>query len=105
MPVAPVVTPSQPASENAAAPVVAPVAPVVAPVVTPEPSTTTTTTPAAETAVSGFDETAVNTMLSPEEQREVAFKVVGFFIMLIIASFVILYIYHTCSQKKIKSRD
>ena len=83
------VTPSTPAptSETVIAPVVVPVAPVV----TPEPSTTIAT------AVSGLDETAVNVMLSPEEQREVAFKVVGFFIMLIIASFVILYIYHTCS--------
>jgi cytochrome c oxidase assembly protein Cox11 len=38
-------------------------------------------------------------MLTPEEQREVAFKVVSFFIMLIIASFALLYIYHKCNQE------
>ena len=42
-------------------------------------------------------------MLTPEEQREVAFKVVAFFIMLILASFAILYIYHRCSQAGVKS--
>ena len=39
-------------------------------------------------------------MLTPEEQREVAFKVIAFFIMLICASFALLYIYHRCSQGK-----
>ena len=36
-------------------------------------------------------------ILSLEEQREVAFKVVSFFIMLIIASFALMFIYHRCS--------
>jgi len=45
----------------------------------------------------------VDRVLTPEEQREVAFKVVSFFIMLIVASFGILYVYHTCSQKGLKS--
>ena len=42
--------------------------------------------------------------LSLEEQREVAFKVVAFFLMLIIASFAILYIYHRCSQSRVSSQ-
>ena len=46
---------------------------------------------------------AVDRVLTPEEQREVAFKVVAFFIMLIFASFGILYIYHRCSQSGVKS--
>lgn len=45
----------------------------------------------------------VDKVLTPEEQREVAFKVVAFFIMLVIASFSLLYITHRCSQKDIKS--
>lgn len=45
----------------------------------------------------------VNRVLTPEEQREVAFKVVAFFIMLIIGSFALLYIYHSCSQSGVKS--
>lgn len=42
-------------------------------------------------------------VLTIEEQREVAFKVVFFFIGLIAASFGILYIYHRMSQAQIKS--
>lgn len=42
--------------------------------------------------------------MTPEEQREVAFKVVAFFIMLIMASFAILYIYHRCHQASVKSQ-
>jgi hypothetical protein len=50
-------------------------------------------------------EELVDKMLTPEEQREVAFKVVSFFIMLIIASFGILYIYHRCNQDSKQQRD
>lgn len=39
-------------------------------------------------------------VLTLEEQREVAFKVVFFFMMLIAASFAILYIYHAARQSK-----
>ena len=42
-------------------------------------------------------------VLTLEEQRALAIKVVSFFIMLIIASFVILYIYHRCTQKHARS--
>jgi hypothetical protein len=42
-------------------------------------------------------------VLSIEEQREVAFKVVFFFIGLIAASFGVLYIYHRMTQANIKS--
>ena len=55
----------------------------------------------AEVNLPGQD--VVNRVLTPEEQREVAFKVVAFFIMLIIGSFALLYIYHSCSQSGVKS--
>ena len=42
-------------------------------------------------------------VLTIEEQREVAFKVVFFFIGLIAASFGVLYIYHRMSQANVKS--
>ena len=42
-------------------------------------------------------------VLSIEEQREVAFKVVFFFIGLIAASFGVLYVYHRMTQANIKS--
>ena len=42
-------------------------------------------------------------VLTIEEQREVAFKVVFFFIGLIAASFGVLYIYHRMTQANIKS--
>jgi type IV secretory pathway component VirB8 len=42
-------------------------------------------------------EIAADTVLTLEEQREVAFKVVAFFVMLILASFVLLFIYHRLS--------
>ena len=42
-------------------------------------------------------------VLTIEEQREVAFKVVFFFIGLIAASFAILYIYHRMTQANVKS--
>ena len=42
-------------------------------------------------------------VLTIEEQREVAFKVVFFFIGLIAASFGVLYVYHRMTQAKVKS--
>ena len=39
-------------------------------------------------------------VLSLEEQQEIAFKVLSFFIMLIFASIAIMYIYHRCSQSQ-----
>ena len=42
-------------------------------------------------------------VLTIEEQREVAFKVVFFFIGLIAASFIVLYIYHRMTQANVKS--
>ena len=42
-------------------------------------------------------------VLTIEEQREVAFKVVFFFIGLIAASFGVLYIYHRMTQANVKS--
>ena len=42
-------------------------------------------------------------VLTIEEQREVAFKVVFFFIGLIAASFGVLYVYHRMTQANVKS--
>ena len=42
-------------------------------------------------------------VLTIEEQREVAFKVVFFFIGLIAASFGVLYVYHKMTQANVKS--
>ena len=42
-------------------------------------------------------------ILTLEEQREVAFRVVAFFVMLIAASFALLYIYHRCSQSRVNN--
>ena len=42
-------------------------------------------------------------VLTIEEQREVAFKVVFFFIGLIAASFGVLYVYHRINQANVKS--
>ena len=58
----------------------------------------------AEAASEDGDLFLVNNVLTLEEQREVAIKVVSFFVMLIVASFVLLYIYHRCSQKKTLSQ-
>lgn len=44
-------------------------------------------------------------VLTLEEQRDVAFKVIFFFMMLILASFAILYIYHRTSQKNRKDNS
>ena len=38
-----------------------------------------------------------------EEQQETAFKLVAFFLMLIPACFLLLYIYHRCSQSRVSS--
>lgn len=54
-------------------------------------------------SVTNPGEEQVGRILTPEEQREVAIKVVGFFIMLILGSFVLLYIYHRCSQSRARS--
>ena len=45
-----------------------------------------------------------NDVLSLEEQRDVAFKVTSFFIMLILASFAILYIYHRSTQRRSRGK-
>ena len=54
-----------------------------------------------EVALLGIDADSSKKILTVEEQREVAFKVVFFFISLIIASFGVLYIYHRMSQKNV----
>ena len=60
--------------------------------------------PAAEPSQVGDVDLEMVVPLTLEEQREVAFKVVGFFIMLICASFFILWLYHRMSEAN-KSKD
>ena len=54
-------------------------------------------TPIAVNEIGGIPLSDDMKVLTLEEQREVAFKVVSFFIMLILASFALMYIYHRCS--------
>ena len=64
-------------------------------------------TPAEASVISSGAAAAANEIdrvLTLEEQREVAFKVVFFFISLILASFLTLYVYHRASQSR-KGKD
>ena len=99
-----------PADEEASTTVVAPTQQTPSNV-TPTEAAAATTAAATESVSEETAATEENVnengdrVLTLEEQRDVAFKVIFFFMMLILASFAILYIYHRTSQKNRKDNS